>query len=467
MKQPQIGVYGLGTMGSALALNMAEKGVSVAVANRSPDKVPAFLDEAGDLAARISGQDSLEALIGALPPPRLLLVMIPSTAPMDAFLDEVIPQLAPGDTVIDAGNADFHDTRRRAARLAEHDLYFVGLGVSGGEDGARHGPSMMMGGSPESWDRLHPILEAIAARYDGTPCVARLGPDGAGHFVKTVHNGIEYADMQMLAEVYDLMRFGAGRTPVQIADAMARWNEGPLRSYLTEITARVLRYDDEATGQPMVDMIADSAGQKGTGRWTVIEAVRLGQSATMIEGAVAARAWSAEKPLRQRAEAAFGGARREIGIDEERLERAMLAARVLEYAQGFRILAQASEDFAWGLDPARIAEIWRAGCIIRADMLDDIAAAFRDGPPEGQLLLSPRFANALEQGIPELRALVGQAVAAGFALPVLSAALTWFDTMRQGRGTASVIQAQRDFLGRHGFERVDRDGGGYHGPWWE
>ncbi|MFZ7090320.1 NADP-dependent phosphogluconate dehydrogenase [Primorskyibacter sp. 2E233] len=465
MNSRKIGLYGLGTMGAALALNMAEKGVKVEVANRTPSAVLRFLDDAGPLAERIAGHQSLKGLITALPTPRLLLAMIPSTAPMDAFLDEVIPLLSPGDTVIDAGNADFHDTRRRATLLAEHDLHFVGLGVSGGEEGARHGPSMMMGGSEDSWDGLEPILSAIAARHDGDPCVARCGPDGAGHFVKTVHNGIEYADMEMLAEVYDLLRFGAVRDVRDVAEIFAKWNQGPLESYLMEITGKVLSYADAPTNLPFIDVILDRAGQKGTGRWTVIEAVRLGQSATMIEAAVAARAWSAEKPLRETAEETFGADRAALDIDADMLERAMLAARVLEYAQGFRILAAASVEYDWHLDPVRIAQIWRAGCIIRARLLDDIAAAFAESPPKDQLFLSPRFSSVLMSGIPALREVVTRAAQAGYPLPVLAAALTFWDTMRQGRGTASLIQAQRDFFGRHGFERIDQEGD-HHGPWW-
>ncbi len=466
MTQPQIGIYGLGTMGAALALNLADHGIRIAVANRTTEAVPQFLERAGDLADRILPREDLAGLIAALPKPRLLLAMIPSTAPMDALLDVVIPQLEPGDTVIDAGNADFHATRARAERLAEHDLHFVGLGVSGGEEGARRGPSMMMGGSVHSWDQLRDLLEPIAARHEGDPCIAHLGPDGAGHFVKTVHNGIEYADMQMIAEIYDLLRGGMGWDLDAIADLFEGWDKGPLKSYLVEITAKVLRYDDPETGKPMIDMITDSAGQKGTGRWTVIEAVTLGQSATMIEAAVAARAWSAERKLRGAAAAQLGSARSTLEIDPETLAKAVLAARVLEYAQGFRILAAASDTYDWQLDAARIAEIWRAGCIIRAAMLDDIAGAFRDGPESGELLLSDRFSQTLETGIPALRAVVGQAIAAGFPVPALAAALGWYDTMRTPRGTAVVIQAQRDFFGRHGFGRVDRDGQ-HHGPWWD
>ncbi|MCR8550659.1 NADP-dependent phosphogluconate dehydrogenase [Salipiger sp. P9] len=465
MAEPQIGIYGLGTMGSALALNMAERGISIAVSNRTEDLIAAFEIRAEPFAGRVAVAADLPALIAALPRPRLLLAMIPSTKPIDDMLDEVMPLLDAGDTVIDAGNADFHDTRRRAARMEAAGMHFVGMGVSGGEEGARHGPSMMFGGSEESWQRLKPVLEAIAARFGEDVCVDRMGPDGAGHFVKTVHNGIEYADMQMIAEICDLLRFGAGLAPEAIADRFAAWNEGPLGSYLYEITAEVLRHDDPLGTGPMVDAILDSAGQKGTGRWTVIEAVRLGQSATMIEGAVAARAWSAEKALRGVAGDMFGAARDPVEIEPGALEAALLAARVLEYAQGFRILAAASEGYGWSLDFPRIAEIWRAGCIIRAKLLDEIAGAFRDGPPQGQLLLAPRFAETFAKGVPALRRLVAQGVAAGFPLPVLGASLSFWDTLRQPRGTAALIQAQRDFFGHHGFDRIDGKDS-RHGPWW-
>ncbi|MCE0505117.1 NADP-dependent phosphogluconate dehydrogenase [Roseivivax sp. GX 12232] len=466
MADPQIGIYGLGTMGAALALNLAENGVEIAVANRSTEAIPAFLDRAGPLAARIATAEDLDALIAALPRPRQLLAMIPSTAPMDALIDELIPKLAEGDTLIDAGNADFHATRARSAKLAEHGIHFVGLGVSGGEEGARRGPSMMFGGTEYSWERLAPMLRAIAARFGDDPCVAHLGPDGAGHFVKTVHNGIEYADMQMIGELFDLLETG-GRDVGEIADIFAGWNEGPLGSYLFEITAGLLRRTDSATGAPILDVIQDSAGQKGTGRWTVIEAVKLGQSATMIEGAVAARAWSAERDARRAGAEVFGSARATVELEVETLEAAARAARVLEYAQGFRILAASAEEYDWPLAPARIAEIWRAGCIIRAKMLDDIAGAFAEGTAMADLMRAEAFRETLETGIPALRKVVGTAVAAGLPVPVLASALAWFDTMRTPRGTARLIQAQRDVFGRHGFERTDREGKGFHGPWWD
>ncbi len=465
-RKAQIGVYGLGTMGSALALNMAEQGIEVAVSNREVEWIGAFVSEAGSLAGHLHPHETLEGFVDDLAQPRVILFMIPSGAPMDAMIEAVAPLLAPGDTIIDGGNADFHATRRRSADLAERDIHFVGMGVSGGEAGARHGPSMMVGGTDHSWQQLKPILTAIAARYEGNACVAHLGPDGAGHFVKTVHNGIEYADMQVIAEVYGLMRYGLVRDPHSIGDVFTRWNSGPLRSYLVEITGKALGYDDPATGHPAVDVIKDAAGQKGTGRWTVIEAVKLGQSASMIDAAVAARSWSSEKGTRVQAEAILGGDRSALDLGDDVLENAFLAARILSYAQGFRILDAASAEYDWALDYARIAEIWRAGCIIRSALLDDISEAFGADMPGGQLILAPAMAAQLERTIPALRRVLAAAIAGGHAVPAMAAAIGWYDTMRQGRGTADIIQAQRDFFGHHGYERLGEDGV-HHGPWWE
>lgn len=465
MSDAQIGIYGLGTMGSALALNMAQQGLHVAITNRETAWIADFMAEAGDLAGQFTPRDTLEDFVQALPRPRVILFMIPSGKPMDMMIGSVTPLLSPGDTIIDGGNADFHATRRRAAALAQEDIHFVGMGVSGGEHGARHGPSMMVGGTHHSWKQLGPILRRIAARYDGDPCVAHLGPDGAGHFVKTVHNGIEYAEMQAIAEIYGLLRYGKGRPPAEIGQIFAEWDKGPLRSYLIEITGKALQYDDPETGHPMVDVIKDAAGQKGTGRWTVVEAVRMGQSANMIEAAVGARSWSSEKDTRQTAQRILGGARSAISVGTDTLHDAFLAARILSYAQGFRILSGAAGEYDWPLDFARIAEIWRAGCIIRSAMLDDIAAAFHESPPAGQLILAPYFAERLAACIPALRELVAAAVTAGHAVPALAAALSWYDTMRQGFGTANIIQAQRDFFGHHGFERLGEPGL-HHGPWW-
>jgi len=466
MAQAQIGIYGLGTMGSALALNMAEHGFDVAVTNRETDWIAPFVEEASAFSARLYPKERLTDFVAALRTPRVILFMIPSGAPMDAMLEEITPLLSPGDTVIDGGNADFHDTRRRAAQLTERDLHFVGLGVSGGEAGARHGPSMMLGGSRHSWAQLEPILTSIAATYDGTPCVAHLGPDGAGHFVKTVHNGIEYADMQVIAEIYSLLRNGSAMPPAEIGALFADWDRGPLKSYLVEITAQLLTYTDPETGHPMVDVIKDAAGQKGTGRWTVIEALRMGQSASMIEAAVGARGWSSEKDTRQRAETLLGGAVGAFDGTPEVLAEAFLAARILAYAQGFRILSAASEEYHWSLDAATIARIWRAGCIIRSALLDDIAAAFDLGLPQDELILSPQMAQTLSRCIPSLRQVVCSAVHGGHPVPALSAGLAWYDSMRLGHGSANIIQAQRDMFGHHGFERLGRTGL-HHGPWWD
>lgn len=464
MSDAKIAIYGLGTMGRALALNMAENGVRLAVSNRSPGAVSAFLGKAGNLAERIDGFDTLDAMIEALPSPRTILFMIPSTGPMDAMIDHVIPLLAPGDTVIDAGNADFHDTRARSARLAEHDLHFVGMGVSGGEEGARHGPSMMVGGSDHSWTQLKPVARAIAATFNGAPCVAHLGPDGAGHFVKMAHNGIEYVDMQAIAEVYGLLRDGAGETPEAIGARFRRWNDGPLQSYLTEITAHVLASADDQTGQPMIDVIVDSAGQKGTGRWTVIEALKLGQSASTIEAAVGARIWSSQRD-RRRAGAQLmagpGALDLPSGAD---LEAALMAARILGHAQGFDLMQAASEAYDWALDMGQIARIWRAGCIIRSALLGDISEAYGEEIPDNALLLAPSMRDRLSDAVPALRRVVGAAVAAGYPVPVLSSALAWHDSMRQARGSAAMIQAQRDFFGHHGFARLDAEGH-FHGSW--
>lgn len=466
MARARIGVYGLGTMGSALALNLAEHGFDVAVTNRESGWIAPFVQEAGPLADHLFPHEKLEDFVAELQVPRIVLFMIPSGAPMDAMLEKIGPLLGPGDIVIDGGNADFHDTRRRCAHLSGNGLSFVGLGISGGEAGARDGPSMMMGGSEEAWAAIAPILTAIAARHEGEPCVARLGPDGTGHFAKTVHNGIEYADMQIIAEIVGLMRNGAALSPSEIAAIFAQWNEGPLRSFLVEITAEVLAERDPETGHPVVDVIKDAAGQKGTGRWTVIEALRLGQSASVIEAAVGARAWSAEKETRQAAERVLGGTLGAITATPEILAEAFRAARMLAYAQGFRVLAAASEDYGWALDPGLIARIWRAGCIIRAEMLDEIAEAFAGGAPRGELILAPRIARALALHLPALRQVVAEAVHAGHAVPALSAALAWYDTMRRGHGTAALIQAQRDRFGHHGFERLGQ-AGRHHGPWWD
>ncbi len=460
-----IGVYGLGTMGSALALNFADKGFKVAVSNREAGWITDFVKEAGPLGAQMIGAAELGDFVQAIARPRSILFMIPSGAPMDAMIAVITPFLEEGDTLIDGGNANFNDTRKRAEAFERTGFHFVGMGVSGGEEGARHGPSMMVGGTDHSWQSLRPMVEAIAAKFEGDPCVAHLGPDGAGHFVKTVHNGIEYADMQMIAEIYGMMRDAGGMPAADIGAVFEGWQSGMLSSYLIEVSAAALQSVDAKTGQPVVDIILDQAGQKGTGRWTLIEALKMGQSASTIEAAVGARGWSSQKAQRVQAEPLLeGGALAADVPDAADLEQAMLAGRILAHAQGFRILSAAAEEFDWPLDLARISEIWRAGCIIRSALLDDLAEAFRGELPGGQLILAPEMRRLLAQSIPGLRKVVAAGASLGIAMPALSASLAWYDSIRRARGTANLIQAQRDFFGAHGFARVDGDGK-HHGDW--
>ncbi len=461
-----LGLYGLGTMGSALALNILDNGFALHVANRTPEVTERFRAEAGPLGAGLRVHDSLEAMAREMPAPRAIILMVPAGAPVDDAIERLCDALEAGDTIIDAGNTDFHDTRRRTAMVEARGLTFIGMGVSGGEEGARYGPSIMVGGTPAAYGKIKPVITAIAAKFEGEACADHLGPDGAGHFVKTVHNGIEYADMQMLAEAYGLMRYGGGMTPAEIGARFEAWDQGALKSYLVEISGKVLQAVDRETGHPAVDVILDSAGQKGTGRWTVIEALKMGQSASAIEAAVGARGWSSEKEARVAGEEILGTRRGAVEIAAETYEQALLAARIIAYAQGFRILGAASEEYDWALDFARIAEIWRAGCIIRSALLDDISEAFRGEMPQGALIFAPAFAARLKECLPALRVVVAAAVQAGHPVPAFSAALAWIDTMAQGRGTTDLIQAQRDFFGRHGFVRLGGNAGS-HGPWWD
>jgi len=467
MGKARIGLIGLGVMGRNLTLNIAENGYDVAVHNRTTARIDDFIGGAGALADRLVGCETPEALVAAIARPRAIILMIKAGTPVDATIATLKPLLEPGDMIIDAGNANFHDTRRREAALAADGLSFIGMGVSGGEVGARFGPSIMVGGKAESYVFIRDIIEAIAAKYQGDPCAAHLGPDGAGHFVKTVHNGIEYADMQMIAEVYGIMRDGQHRPAAEIATLFERWNEGALKSYLVEITSKVLGTVDPKTGNPMVDMIVDKAGQKGTGRWTVIEALGLGQSASTIEAAVAARSWSAARETRAAGQDILGDATPSgapIDLSDADLEAALLGAKIIAYAQGFALLTTASEEYDWSLDLGRIAEIWREGCIIRSALLNDMAAAARAGLPHGQLIFAPAFEETLIASGHALRRVVAAAALNGLPVPAFSAALAYYDTMRQARGTTDLIQGLRDFFGAHGFERMD-GGTDQHGPW--
>jgi len=470
MAQAEIGLIGLGTMGSNLALNIAEKGYTVAVFNRTVERTDQFKAEAGPLAKRIIPCHSMEELAAAIKPPRPIILMVVAGPVVDEQIAKLRQVLSPNDIIIDAGNADFNDTRRRFAELEGSGLTFIGMGVSGGEEGARHGPSIMVGGTPESWKRVKKVILSIAAKYDGEPCAAWLGPDGAGHFVKTIHNGIEYADMEMIAEIYGVLRDGLGMKPKEIGKVFDRWNKGRLNSYLIEITGKVLAAVDPQTKKPVVEIILDRAGQKGTGKWSAIEAQKLGIPATAIEAAVAARVISSMKTEREAAEKVYGKARKpKLEVSEaallKDLELALFAGKIAAYAQGFAVMEAASNQFGWKLPLPTISRIWRAGCIIRSQFLGQIADAFAAGKVDN-LLMAPAFVTEMKKANPSLRHIVAFCAEAGLPAPALSSALAYFDGYRQGRGTSNLIQAQRDFFGAHGFERIDAKGA-FHGPWHE
>ncbi len=459
----QIGLIGLGTMGAMLALNIAEKGFPIAVWNRTTQVTRDFAAGAGELASRIVPTETLEELVAAIAKPRAIILMVPAGAAVDQQIEALKPLLDADDLIIDAGNANFHDTDRRAA--AASGYRFLGMGVSGGEEGARHGPSIMGGGLRADWDRVAPVLEAISAKYQGIPCATHMGPGGAGHFVKAVHNGIEYADMQMIAEIYGVMRDGLGLKAAEVGEVFSAWNEGPLQSYLVEISAAVAKATDG--DKAMLDVILDRAGQKGTGRWTVIEAQNLSSPIPVIEAAVMARNVSARLEERLLGEAEFGAAPMALpagAVTVAQLEQAMIAGKILCYAQGFDLIVAAGREFGWDLPLAEIARVWREGCIIRSSMLNDMAVALEQNP-DRNLMLAPFFAEHLKASVPGLRAVVAAGVAHGLAMPALSQGLAWFDMMRTERSTANMIQGQRDFFGAHGFERLDQPGTGLHGPW--
>jgi len=467
----EIAIIGTGVMGASLALNLAEKGHRVALYDETSGKAEAVRANAGDLAARLTVCNSLQYLVANLERPRSFVMLVPAGEAVDDLIGTLLPLTETSDVLIDAGNANFRDTRRRSAALEAAGRDFLGIGVSGGAEGARRGPALMAGGSRNAWARLEPLFSEIAARHDGTPCCAWLGPDGAGHFVKTVHNGIEYADMQMIAEVYGLLRDGLCLKMDEIAEVFRRWHTGPLQSYLIEVTAKVCAARDTDSGRPLLDIIIDSAGQKGTGRWSVIEAQHLGTTATSMEAAVAARNLSADRVVRQKMAQLYGAAAKPLGdaLGDKaqtlaRLEAALYAGKIIAYAQGFSLLAAASEEWDWDLPLAAVARLWRAGCIIRSAFLDDIASALDQPSAGANLLMAPSFAAHLQETQGDLHATVAAAAAHGLPVPALSAALNFFDGYRTGRSTADLIQGQRDFFGAHGFERMDKPGH-FHGPW--
>ncbi|MDW4496536.1 NADP-dependent phosphogluconate dehydrogenase [Sulfitobacter sp. D35] len=464
MSKSEIGLIGLGTMGAALASNIADNGFRIAVWNRTTSVTQAFHRDAGTLADRITPTETLEDFVAAIETPRAIIVMVPAGDAVDEQIARLRPLLGDDDLIIDAGNANFHDTNRRAE--ASGDLPYLGIGVSGGEEGARFGPSIMGGGRKVYWDRVSHVLEKIAADYEGEPCAAWMGEAGAGHFVKAVHNGIEYCDMQLISEAYGVMRDGLAMDATEIATVFDGWNDGVLKSYLIEISGKVAAATDPATGKPMLEVIVDAAGQKGTGRWTVIEAQHLGAPIPGIEAAVVARNLSSRRDERARGEEIFGAAPRRIdrdAIDMDTLERALIAGKILSYAQGFTMIAAASEQFGWKLPLPEIARVWREGCIIRSAMLNDMADALTEDASRN-LMFAPYFTRHLEDTHDALRTVVALGATHGIAMPALSSCLAYFDAMRTARGTANMIQGQRDFFGAHGFERID-GGTGQHGPW--
>jgi 6-phosphogluconate dehydrogenase len=466
--QAEIGLIGLGVMGQNLALNIADHGFKIAVYNRTAARTEAFAASDEAKARPIVPCSALDQLVGALRAPRAIILMVQAGEATDRQIEALVPLLEPGDVIVDGGNARYQDTIRREAALRERGLRLLGTGISGGEEGARHGPSIMAGGQPEAYARVREILEAIAAKVEGAPCCAHLGPDGAGHFVKMLHNGIEYADMQLIAETYALMKDGLGLGYPDMQAAFAAWNRGDLDSYLIGITADILGKRDPETGAPMVEVILDRAGQKGTGGWAVAAALELGVPAPTIAEAVAARSLSAAKDERVAAAARLAGpsgrADRDPTIDLSTPRDALLAAKVAAYAQGFAVMAAAGAAHGWGLDLGTIARIWRGGCIIRARFLDRIREAYAHDAPPPNLMLDPYFAAVLADAQDRLRQAVLLAARRGIAAPALGSALAYYDGYRSGRLPANLIQAQRDYFGAHTYERVDRPGS-FHSDW--
>jgi 6-phosphogluconate dehydrogenase len=470
MKKADIGVIGLAVMGENLILNMESKGFTVACFNRTVSKVDHFIEGRAQ-GKNIIGTHSIEELCDRLASPRKVMLMIKAGKPVDDFIELILPHLEKGDIIIDGGNSYFPDTIRRTHYLAEKGINYVGTGVSGGEEGALLGPSIMPGGNPQAWPHVKPIFQAIAAKVeDGTPCCDWVGSDGAGHYVKMVHNGIEYGDMQMICEAYFMMKHLLGLTPQEMHEIFAEWNRGELNSYLIEITADILAKVDDETGQPMVDVILDTAGQKGTGKWTSQSALDMGTPASTIAEAVFARFLSAIKEERVAASKVLVGPTLPFDGDRdafiEDIRQALYASKICSYAQGLQLLKMAAAEYNWDLDYGRIALMWREGCIIRAQFLGRIKEAYDAQPGLSNLLLATYFKQAVDHSQDSWRRAVAAAITHGIPVPAFSSALAYFDGYRNARLPANLLQAQRDYFGAHTYERVDRPRGEFfHTNW--
>jgi 6-phosphogluconate dehydrogenase len=466
----QFGVIGLGTMGENMALNVADHGYRVAVWNHRPEKVDHFLERHG-AAQRLIGSRTLTDFVHVLEPPRRMLMMVPAGAPVDEVLEKLTPLLEAQDVVIDGGNSLFTATQRRESALGDRGIQFIGMGISGGAEGARVGPSLMPGGPRPAYDAVRPILEAIAAKTDSGPCVTYLGPDGAGHFVKMVHNGIEYGNMQLIAEAYELLRRGLGLSGADLASVFAEWNGTAQESYLLEITALVLAARDPESGQPLVDVILDHAEQKGTGRWTAQAALELGVPIPTIAAAVDARILSSMKAERVNAsrQLASATAARMIGDSKafaDSAQAALSAATICSYAQGFSLLRTASSEYGWHVDLREVARIWKGGCIIRAALLDTIMHALERVNELPNLLLDADISSRVLEAERTWRSAVRSALHLGVAVPAMSASLAYFDSYRSAVLPQNLTQAQRDFFGAHGYQRIDRpEAGSVHTDW--
>ncbi len=460
-----VAIVGLGVMGANLARNFASRGLSVAGYDLHPEAGAKLAGEHPEAKAYVA--TSLADLVQHLERPRRIVLLVNAGRPVDAVLDGLDPLLEEDDIVVDGGNSHFTDTDRRQARSKARPWRFMGMGVSGGSEGALRGPALMPGGDREAWERMKPALEAIAARSKSGVCVTYCGSGSAGHFVKMVHNGIEYGDMQLIAEVAMLLREGLYLPPADVSDVFAEWNRGDLESYLVEITADIFRTPDpKRPGGLLLDAIEDVAGQKGTGRWTVMEAAEKGLPVPTMACAVEARGMSTAKALRQKAAALFEPRRSPLlGVSAQDLGDALYSSKVASYTQGFAMLSAASDEHGYGIDLAEVARIWTAGCIIRAKLLDRIREAFRSSPAPELLALAPDFVDDLKERRKGWRRVVSAALAAGYAIPGLATSLTWFDTLCAARGTASLIQAQRDYFGSHTYARVEAPETFVHTDW--